>query len=55
MSENRSWLKNYPEEIPSSLTYDSKPLQQYLIKAAEDYPENAQSILWGKRSLIKNF
>ncbi|UQD52955.1 long-chain fatty acid--CoA ligase [Bacillus methanolicus] len=53
MSENRSWLKNYPEEIPSSLTYDSKPLQQYLIKAAEDYPEKCAIHFMGKEVTYK--
>ncbi|MDE3839844.1 long-chain fatty acid--CoA ligase [Bacillus methanolicus] len=53
MSENRPWLKSYPEEIPSSLTYDSEPLQQYLINAAQDFPEKCAIHFMGKEITYK--
>jgi long-chain acyl-CoA synthetase len=53
MLENRPWLKNYPEEIPSSLTYESEPVQQYLKKAAEDYPEKSAIHFMGKEITYK--
>ncbi|EIJ79200.1 acyl-CoA synthetase [Bacillus methanolicus PB1] len=53
MPENRPWLKSYPEEIPSSLTYDRIPLHQYLINAAEDFPEKCAIHFMGKEITYK--
>jgi long-chain acyl-CoA synthetase len=37
--DERSWLKHYPQNVPSSLEYPDAPLQQLLINAAQQYPE----------------
>ncbi|PRO64972.1 long-chain-fatty-acid--CoA ligase [Alkalicoccus urumqiensis] len=33
------WTKQYPEEIPASITYENTGLQDYLIRAAEQVPD----------------
>ncbi|MBB6452041.1 long-chain acyl-CoA synthetase [Salirhabdus euzebyi] len=33
------WFKHYPAEIPTSIQYDEKPLQQFLQESAEEYPD----------------
>lgn len=38
MTDPRPWLKNYPEEIPHSLDIIEKPVHQYLINTAEEFP-----------------
>ncbi|MFP3323681.1 AMP-binding protein [Planococcus sp. SIMBA_160] len=38
MSE-KPWLAHYPEEVPHTLTYPSMPVQEYLTKAYEDFPQ----------------
>ena len=38
MSE-KPWLAHYPEEVPHTLTYPSIPVQEYLTKAYEDFPQ----------------
>ncbi len=38
MSE-KPWLAHYPEEVPRTLTYPSMPVQEYLTKAYEDFPQ----------------
>lgn len=38
MKDPRPWLKNYPKEIPHSLNYTNEPVQQYLVRTAERYP-----------------
>lgn len=34
----KPWLKHYPDEIPSTLTYSNEPIQNFLKKAAEEFP-----------------
>ncbi|PLR81519.1 long-chain fatty acid--CoA ligase [Bacillus canaveralius] len=48
MSENRPWIKHYPEEIPSTLTYSNEPVHQYLTRAAEEFPEKPAIHFMGK-------
>lgn len=48
MSENKPWLKHYPEEIPAQLHYDTKPVQQYLVSAAEEFPDKVAIHFMGK-------
>ncbi|WP_075982509.1 long-chain-fatty-acid--CoA ligase [Bacillus massilinigeriensis] len=53
MVEQKPWLKNYPEEIPSTLSYTDEPVQQYLIKAAEENPNKVAIHFMGKELTYK--
>ena len=35
----KTWLKSYPEEIPSTISYDIQPLHGYVEQMASRYPE----------------
>jgi len=48
MIETRPWIKNYPDEIPSSLEYSSQPVQAYLKKAVEEFPNKIAIHFMGK-------
>lgn len=48
MSELKPWLDLYPEEIPATLQYHSAPVQQYLVDAAEKFPEKIAIHFMGK-------
>ncbi|NHM30531.1 long-chain-fatty-acid--CoA ligase [Neobacillus terrae] len=48
MFETRPWIKNYPNEIPSSLEYSSQPVQDYLKKAADEFPNKIAIHFMGK-------
>jgi long-chain acyl-CoA synthetase len=37
MSEQRPWLRNYPDEIPATLNYTNAPVQDYLKNAAKEF------------------
>ena len=34
MKVEKPWLKNYPEEIPSTISYDIQPLHKYVEQMA---------------------
>ncbi|MDP4085373.1 MAG: AMP-binding protein [Bacillota bacterium] len=36
---SRPWLELYPDEIPWNLNYTQEPLQQFLIKTAQTFPD----------------
>ncbi|MYL34187.1 long-chain-fatty-acid--CoA ligase [Pontibacillus yanchengensis] len=38
-SIEKPWSNHYPKEIPTTLTYDEKPLQSFLEESAKEYPE----------------
>jgi long-chain acyl-CoA synthetase len=42
------WLKNYPAEIPPTLTYENKPIQSLLKEVAELYPNKPSIHFMGK-------
>lgn len=44
----KPWLDLYPEEIKKELDYTPKPLQDYLTKAAELYPDKSAIHFMGK-------
>ncbi|KIL77905.1 long-chain-fatty-acid--CoA ligase [Bacillus badius] len=44
----RPWLASYPEEIPASLTYEEQPVQSYLTKTAQQYPNKTAIHFMGK-------
>src|SRR5699024_4465189 len=48
MEKEKIWLKHYPEEIPTSITYDEKPLHAFLEEAANTYKEKNASYFTGK-------
>ncbi|MCQ6278313.1 AMP-binding protein [Bacillus sp. EB600] len=48
MTELKPWLTLYPKEIPASLEYDPKPVQQYLIHAAKRFPDKTAIHFMGK-------
>ncbi|HLS61156.1 MAG TPA: long-chain-fatty-acid--CoA ligase [Virgibacillus sp.] len=48
MGEKKLWHQHYPEEIPFGVSYDSKPLQEYLVKSAELYGEKKALHFMGK-------
>jgi len=47
MSE-KPWLAHYPAEVPHTLTYPSMPVQEYLTKAYEDFPQKTAIHFLGK-------
>lgn len=47
MSE-KPWLAHYPPEVPHTLTYPSTPVQEYLTKAYEDFPQKTAIHFLGK-------
>lgn len=48
MTDQRPWLKHYPEEIPHTLSYSNEPLQNYLKKTAEEFPNKIAIHFMGK-------
>ncbi|WP_142827672.1 AMP-binding protein [Planococcus soli] len=44
----KPWLAHYPPEIPHTLTYPSMPVQEYLTKAYEKYPQKVAIHFMGK-------
>ncbi|WP_082233650.1 AMP-binding protein [Halobacillus massiliensis] len=48
VNESRPWQKHYPPEIPVNLTYDEKPLHDYLKESALDYPKKKALYFMGK-------
>lgn len=53
MSESKPWLRIYPEEIPATLVYSREPVQQYLVNAAEKFPEKVAIHFMGKEITYK--
>ncbi|WP_428909323.1 AMP-binding protein [Niallia sp. Krafla_26] len=48
MDSQKPWLQFYPEEIPSHLQYIEKPLHEYLIKSATEFPDKIAVHFLGK-------
>lgn len=48
MTLKKRWLAHYPEEIPTSIDYDEKPLQDFLKEAASNYKEKKALHFLGK-------
>jgi long-chain acyl-CoA synthetase len=53
MSELKPWLQMYPKQIPAALEYPPKPVQQYLVSAAENYPDKVAVHFMGKEMTYK--
>ncbi len=43
----KPWLKQYPEEIPATLTYSDEPLYKLLIHTAQKFPEKSAIHFFG--------
>lgn len=48
MNEQKPWLELYPEEIPHTLEYSKEPVQNYLKKTAEEFPNKVAIHFMGK-------
>ncbi|MCL1695186.1 MULTISPECIES: AMP-binding protein [unclassified Lysinibacillus] len=44
----KPWLKNYPEEVPSSLTFEEIPVQEFLTRAYKKNPSKVAIHFMGK-------
>ncbi|WP_442595350.1 AMP-binding protein [Neobacillus sp. D3-1R] len=53
MTHEKPWLKHYPPEIPHTISMESEPVQHYLVKAAEKYPEKVSIHFMGKEFKFK--
>lgn len=54
MTDQRPWLKHYPEEIPHTLSYSNEPLQNYLKKTAVEFPNKVAIHFMGKEISYKD-
>lgn len=50
---NKPWQAVYPEQIPTSLSYDDKPLYSLLKEAADEFPDNVSVHFQGKELTFK--
>ncbi|MGM8366361.1 long-chain-fatty-acid--CoA ligase [Virgibacillus sp. W0181] len=48
MDKVKRWQKHYPEEIPTRITYDKKPLQQFLEESEKHYRNKPALYFMGK-------
>ncbi|SFB16959.1 MULTISPECIES: AMP-binding protein [unclassified Bacillus (in: firmicutes)] len=48
MSNLRPWIDQYPPEIPADLEYEQIPVQQYLIRSAEEFADQVAIHFMGK-------
>ncbi len=55
MKVEKPWLKSYPEEIPSTISYDIQPLHGYLEKMVSRYPEKKALHFLGKDITFSDF
>ncbi|WP_188453468.1 AMP-binding protein [Virgibacillus oceani] len=48
MGNEKRWHTHYPDEIPTSIMYDEKPLHAFLEESAKRYPEKKALYFMGK-------
>ncbi|MEH7275959.1 long-chain-fatty-acid--CoA ligase [Neobacillus vireti] len=53
MYESKPWLVSYPDEIPRELEFRKAPVQQYLVDAANNFPEKTAIHFMGKEMTYK--
>ncbi|MEH7116580.1 AMP-binding protein [Neobacillus vireti] len=53
MWESKPWLGLYPKEIPATLEYSREPVQEYLVNAANEFPEKTAIHFMGKEMTFK--
>lgn len=51
----KPWLDLYPKEIPKTVDYEKIPLQEFLTRAAKNYPEKTAIHFMGKNISYKEF
>ncbi|WP_411953608.1 long-chain-fatty-acid--CoA ligase [Alkalibacillus sp. S2W] len=44
----KPWLKHYPEEVPTTIDYDKRTLQSFLVENAENFPDKVAIHFMGK-------
>ncbi|UTR11314.1 AMP-binding protein [Evansella sp. LMS18] len=49
----RPWLAHYPEDIPTTINYEEKPLQHYLAAGAKEEPEKTLLHFMGKEMTFR--
>lgn len=52
--KGKTWLTSYPDEVPHTIEYPKIPLYQFLINAANSYPENDAIHFLGKKIKYKD-
>ena len=50
---NRPWLQHYPKEIPTTLTYDDKPVHAFLKESADKNPNKVSIHFLGRELTFK--
>jgi long-chain acyl-CoA synthetase len=53
MSVSKPWLDIYPKEVPATLEYSEDPVQNYLLKTAERFPDKIAIHFMGKELTYK--
>ncbi|MBP2240656.1 long-chain acyl-CoA synthetase [Cytobacillus eiseniae] len=53
MLDQKPWLKNYPDEIPATISFQEQSVQDYLKKAATENPEKIAIHFMGKEFTYK--
>lgn len=53
MSVSKPWLDIYPKEVPATLEYSEDPVQSYLLKTAERFPDKIAIHFMGKELTYK--
>lgn len=48
MGKERRWYKHYPDDIPTTITYDDKPLHAFLLEGAKRYKKKKALHFMGK-------
>ncbi|GEL76811.1 long-chain-fatty-acid--CoA ligase [Tenuibacillus multivorans] len=44
----KRWFEHYPEEVPKTIEYDNKPLHEFLVETATNYPDKTAIHFMGK-------
>jgi hypothetical protein len=51
LSEEKPWLRNWPEGVPRHIRdYESIPVYEFLRRSAKNYPDRNARIFYGRRS-----
>ncbi|WP_197969850.1 long-chain-fatty-acid--CoA ligase [Mesobacillus harenae] len=53
ITDQKPWLKQYPAEIPAVLDYKEQSVQEYLVQAADEFPEKSAIHFMGKEMSYK--
>lgn len=50
LKENKPWFSSWPIGVPKTIKYPVVPLQEILIRTAEEYPQNIATVIDGKET-----